>query len=1260
MCEFPKLPRFLKNGIELSKRFRIALSVYTLKNGRPTSRAGAITMVSIPGAKGRRHQGEGGGRFDIASKQNCADAIWRQLVAGAADARTDISILFGGRLERTDILDGEVVEVIKPTARFIIYAVKQWLDGPEFLENTCAVPNELNSVQDFDDYIAGAIGNEKASLKPKPGIMWARHLTGIPSTQKEIELSRRLLRHKDAMEVVKTAVCGLVNAGRGEFSPPLTVAQIFENVEVKGIDAIVSLRSVLMSGVPDTKAKVPNGAVDEYDRREWLKEAEETSNRQFNFYITDQNDPRHAMLNQLCDHLFLPGRRHQLVNCYASGMRNGLTALASELFKPEHRASRGSHRPILYLALHGRGPQMPKDSFEDLVYEIWSFFSDIERRSNPDTADDRRARREDSRPRQLNDIVTLLGSVRQLMARYPAVIIFDGYRGTANDETLSLHNLLSAISGDRVLDLIERLTFVPTPGATGPIDVAKFGQTRFLILGEKPLYEDASSDNDQMPIVEHPVLRLVKGISIEVLRPAVGARAELMPLLGYQAPEEITYIRTKIGKRNAIDAAALARQFRAHCQTLETWAGPYPFSESIYGVLSTLIMLQQAPPRHAPRVGMPTKLLPLITNHLIPAVKVHPDPAWRVFLHIIAIAPGGVRPKTLARVYEHYCEAAYGPDERPTRQDINQSLVAMLETMNAIVAVLRSDYSGRLHDRNLPLLYRNEPSYGVDEIACDRAIQFQFEELRTAFLKDAAACAANKDDQYISLLHFLLAEEAYEQFTHLARFESGAFRESIYEYDRLLAAIFHGAASLHDENMTVVLPYAGVGRLLPDNPGERWIALYYFLYRRLLDRAPAHDIIRRYDTAQLKVDILLALARPQLCRGKSRLGDAGWILPDPVIPVQNASSRYTEIKANPQKDFAFELRHAATAASRVIDVDWHGSGMLIEHEATKRLDIAEKILALSDNASFDADAMALSDQIMNQIATNFEKNLAPSFVQFMARRVRSRFDQQSRKDLLSKRTEAALVAKSGVEDDKLHLLAQYLELYAEVLGIEADTEYGRQIGKGEETKPGEAVLAKFIQSFAAFYVADVLRRHIFSIFPHHRGDTPRGRAGRGFVRVSVKLERFSGLCHDGYRGPGYFWRFANHILDDLTRHLGQYPRERAALLMLNATVTRHTVTQTDSLYTDYLAKAQECLSVAEPLILKLGMHSRQRQRFALERCKLMIEWTKHTQGEKRKRYGDIAESDIQTLNMLVSPTDALWQSHIRSQMQNLKDLGITG
>lgn len=1190
-----------------------------------------------------------GPRIDIAGEAYCADLLWRTLADSLDHKGQAAPDVFHSRVERDDIIIGDGSEMATPTERFIIYAIKQWLVGPEFLEKGWPIPNKLRSTGDFDDFIVDAVHCD-ADLKPRPRKMALRHLIAPTSERKDLDASRNLLKKPAVMALIKGAVCDQINFGRGPKAPPLSVADIFDNKDIKGPEAIANLRRLLISDLPQQVAHSGPVVDLRLDRRDWLVQAEKVSKRQFHFFIANQEDPRNAMLEELCDELFRPETAHRIVNCHAQGMRRGLTALASELFAVRHRRSRNSDVPILYLALHGRSTEIPRDNFDELVFEIWTFFSEIERRRNDSGTVTTPPNYEPDRPHDLDDVVRMLGNIRRLMSKHPAVIILDGYRGAGSDINLpdnALHTLHSAISSDRVLDLIERLTFVPTPDADGPINVARFSQTKFLILSESRLYGDMLPGGGRRPNFPHPALKLSAGVLIEVPAPAGDTPAAFIPSLGYQAPEDINFIQTEIGGYKADDMAALEPLFHNHCRTLQEWSASYPFSESTYGVLSTLIMLGRKQPRE------PSTLTALIKEDLIPAVRYHAGGVWRVFLHLIAIAPGGVRPKTLARLYENYCEARLAPADRPRRKDINQSIAQMLKTMHAIVAVLRSDYSGRLHHRNLPLLYNNAPSYGPYEIECDRAIQFQFDELRKAFLADAAGCSANADGQYISLLHFLLAEEALEQFTHLARFESGALRESVYEYERLLAAIFHGAASLHDEKLTNELNYPVAGRLLPTNPSERWMVIYSHLYRRFLDRAPAHDMVRRFDAAQLKVDILLALARPQLCRGETGVNDAGWILPD---PSKGVSKWHPNVEDKPQTALAFELRHAATAAARTININWGLSGMHSDDEATKRLEIAEKILLLAEGPGFDDDANALSDRIKDQISDIFGNNRADDYVRFVAKRARMIFDGRQRSKLLARDVEAKLATGAGVPPAKLRTLVEYLELYAEVLGLEADIEYGRQLTDATEQLPSEKVTAKFIQSFAAYYVADVLRRRLFSLFPNRSSDIPRGRAGRGFVRVSIKLERFAGLGNVEYRGRGFFWKHANYVLDELTRHLGQYPRERAALLMLNATVTRYTVTRAHGEYGTFLKKACECLCLAELLVLKLGMHSRLRQRFALERCKLMIECAQNFSDAQRQQYIGIAETDIQTLEALIPKGDPLWKSHILSQRENLETL----
>ncbi|HEX9968435.1 MAG TPA: hypothetical protein VGB06_10885, partial [Solirubrobacterales bacterium] len=75
---------------------------------------------------------------------------------------------------------------------------------------------------------------------------------------------------------------------------------------------------------------------------------------------------------------------------------------------------------------------------------------------------------------------------------------------------------------------------------------------------------------------------------------------------------------------------------------------------------------------------------------------------------------------------------------------------------------------------------------------------------------------------------------------------------------------------------------------------------------------------------------------------------------------------------------------------------------------------------------------------------------------------------------------------------------------------------------------------------------------------------------------------------------------------------------------------------------------------------KLGMHNRLRQRFALERNKVLAESARLAidagRRDEAERYLKICESDIATFSGLASETNVLWRNLEVSQSENVQEL----
>ena len=566
----------------------------------------------------------------------------------------------------------------------------------------------------------------------------------------------------------------------------------------------------------------------------------------------------------------------------------------------------------------------------------------------------------------------------------------------------------------------------------------------------------------------------------------------------------------------------------------------------------------------------------------------------------------------------------------------------MLEACHGLVSIGRSDHLEPLRGRTLPLVFRDRFSFGPWEVPTDRAIDFNFDEVKQAFVAEAEAEAAGR---YIAGLHFILAEEAYEQAVHLARYEALEGEDSIHRHSRLLAAIYHGAASLGSHELELELQFKGAGQFLPDNPVDRWIKLYGFAYRRNLDRSPGFHLVRMYDAAQTKHDLLLSLAQPRLCR------DSGSAAPLRLPKVTIAESSVTPIgkRRNILRRFTLELRRSAAAISRDLEIDWTAGGLAGESDDEAQIKLGEDIRRLTlDETQRPEDIERLNERTLQQIEKSFNNHATQKYLKFVEKHVRALMGNADRTELIGPKLQAAIFAKSGLLPDKLLKLTGYLNFYAEILAVKADRDFNQSKSQGKEVT-GE-IIDGFIASFAAYYIAEYFRNRHFLDSPLSYAEPIRGRAARGLIRVALKLERFRSSMARGTRPSlppgGWFWKYAHAISDEIARNLAQFPRERVAILTQEATLARYYTSRDSPIYPQFLAMATQSLLTAEPVLMKLGLHGQLRQRFLFERTKVLGESARLEIAEGKWDRAEnnlaICASDVEEFRLLSTDGNVHW------------------
>tara|TARA_R110001606_G_scaffold380811_1_gene541582 strand:+ start:14318 stop:14968 length:651 start_codon:yes stop_codon:yes gene_type:complete len=206
-----------------------------------------------------------------------------------------------------------------------------------------------------------------------------------------------------------------------------------------------------------------------------------------------------------------------------------------------------------------------------------------------------------------------------------------------------------------------------------------------------------------------------------------------------------------------------------------------------------------------------------------------------------------------------------------------------------------------------------------------------------------------------------------------------------------------------------------------------------------------------------------------------------------------------------------------------------------------------------------------------------------------------------------------------------------------------------------------------VVAIAAYEVAEIIRRSTFVISPFSGEHAVSGHATRGAIRLALILEREAsrsvpeGEMHAirEYReGPGLFGEYAARMKNELVRSLGRFPRERASILILEASMIR---IMGDFPHQDgALHRAFNLLEEAEAIVLSISATSRLRLRFLLERAKLHRELGRrlHRDGIAHwKQQIAAGQHDLASLQNLASQLRLpLWESIAIIQLQKLEEV----
>lgn len=563
--------------------------------------------------------------------------------------------------------------------------------------------------------------------------------------------------------------------------------------------------------------------------------------------------------------------------------------------------------------------------------------------------------------------------------------------------------------------------------------------------------------------------------------------------------------------------------------------------------------------------------------------------------YLLLVAPSGLRDITLRRCVRIWAETL----EPQTDYKILAAAVdQFLEFFERYLVRTFDEQLGGLDDVLHP--YEQILSYAVDELVDDEFVLWDFalEECRKNFSERA-------DQLELRNAHLILAEEAIRQQTIIFRHGPEVSAQFIRPFRRLLQGLYHGALSLPttaeiNGKPTIKSPLFAI----PHEWEKAWSWLTHFLYRRLLEAPPAWHLTRSYGADRLKLEILQLLQNP----GQFRVNSGGLALLDAL------DSRKPGV-SDLQLDHQLSLVRAAYHAGSISHIDTAirdgiAAGGSVEfnkewvnlHILTRQLDEAENVCFahLERHPSFNRAAFKAAVSAGRKLCFRaFESQAKGS-----GRDELAAFDEWVRSTAVEYNT--ILAPRDSTSVDFLYRLGEVYGERSESRDVET------------ETNKESAVLRElpgFLRAFVTFKLAERLRELHFAEDPLNSGSSASGHSTRSMIRVAIKIEnrlrqmrREAGgddidVNHSASRLASNFGEEARALADVLSQHHFRLPRERASMLILEATIAR--MLSTDRTRESDLKLAISFLNEAEPIVLRLDPQVRIRLRLWLERTKVL-------------------------------------------------------
>lgn len=959
-----------------------------------------------------------------------------------------------------------------------------------------------------------------------------------------------------------------------------------------------------------------------------------------------------------------------LINVHAEGAWSELSALSYRIH--EELVKRADRRPILVLPLVGRSNKLqdrqvlPAMNFAQVVGYLRHFFIEgLDGVADAAPLDD------------AENLFEVLHEIRCRMIERPAILVFDGLYLPEDFNASS--PLVRQVADDLTLSLVFRLLdpAICSAEAEGLLEseiLVRLRRNRIVILTNRPA--KVIEKWPKLAGTEDPVI--VSLPSRDPTTYAESLNADYFANLGdlRRLRREIDCLRTCCYD----DAFLTLDAVVSICKAL-----PGTGVEAVSDQLQKL-------PREISSAANP---LSGIVHALVEVLTVH-RPVWRDLLFLISFTPDGLRKDTilrLARRSNFLRETKYKLFGEMSSEEVSAELDTLLVVAANLVAPSASDHFAGV-DSHPHMVEFGDPETdwaNWEKTPADTyALCFVLPTLRGQLREVAGQCLSS--DLYHAV-HRLLAEDALQQQTIAFRHaDIFAMHYSIRPWRRMLSAFYHGLQSIpikHYGRRRAHGDHKGSGGIdnrdfacrdltSPSKARNFWLWLYLFAYRRIMERPPAWNLARLHGLEELKAELLDLFDRPWLIWPESMTPRDALTRPG-LFEHENKSLSGWKIYldhclAAAQSHYAIGMLSASSTALADIETSAPQEGRITD---VIRLSILKRRLDIDVTKGGRIEEIRWASGVGvhgtpdSLLPTVFRDMLGNTLAE-VERCVEEDTDETQRMILSCEVFEDDIQPFSGywklagsiiegleVKDlgsDASSSVADLLFRIAEHHATQADlASSDSSIQKSEWTvalpfersmfstyQPiSEAeVIREFCLSLSIFRIAEKLRLRTFSTDPLSAHFFASGHAARQMIRVALKLENMArAIAHSKGRkpeSPGAFARLARRTADTLTRHLFRFPRERASMLILEASMLR--LLATDTTRQSCHENATKFIAKAEPIVLGLGRSVRIRLRLALERAKLSrakaAEMHQHGKVRQRDQYIDLCATDIAYLKFM--------------------------